>query len=153
MKVSQQFCNINFQLGSNLGFVLEIKGVVKRKERNQHGDSPGLIPVYPILEQYEEICINQLLSIACGIRTLGLCGEQWLSPLRSFGFWWLVSSCVRVLHLLQMRQEELTFVRRSVQFSCSVVSDSLRPRGLQHARPLCPSPTPGVYSNSCPLSW
>lgn len=33
-------------------------------------------PVYPILEQYEEICINQLLSIAGGIRTLGLCGEQ-----------------------------------------------------------------------------
>ena len=40
----------------------------------------------------------------------------------------------------------------SVQFSCSVVSDSLRFPGLQHARPLCPSPTPWVYSNSCPLS-
>ena len=38
------------------------------------------------------------------------------------------------------------------QFSCSVLSDSLRPRELQHARPPCPSPTPGVYSNSCPLS-
>ena len=38
----------------------------------------------------------------------------------------------------------------SVQFSCSVVSDSLRPHGL-HTRPPCPSPTPGVYSNSCPL--
>ena len=40
----------------------------------------------------------------------------------------------------------------SVQFSCSVVSNSLQPRGLQHTRPPCPSPTPGVYSNSCPLS-
>ena len=40
----------------------------------------------------------------------------------------------------------------SVQFSHSVVSDSLRPRGLQHTRPPCPSPTPGFYSNSCPLS-
>ena len=40
----------------------------------------------------------------------------------------------------------------SVQFSCSVVSDSLPPHELQHARPPCPSPTPGVYSNSCPLS-
>ena len=39
-----------------------------------------------------------------------------------------------------------------VQFSCSVVSDSLRPRGLQHSRPPCPSPTPRVYSNSCPSS-
>ena len=40
----------------------------------------------------------------------------------------------------------------SVQFSHSVMSDSLRPQGLQHARPPCPSPTPGVYSNSYPLS-
>ena len=40
----------------------------------------------------------------------------------------------------------------SVQFSRSVVSDSLQPCGLQQARPPCPSPTPGVYSNSCPLS-
>ena len=37
----------------------------------------------------------------------------------------------------------------SVQFSCSVVSDSLWLHGLQHARPPCPPPTPGVYSNSC----
>ena len=41
----------------------------------------------------------------------------------------------------------------SVQFSHSVVSDSLQPHGLQHARPPYPSPTPGVYPNSCPLSW
>ena len=42
--------------------------------------------------------------------------------------------------------------KSSVQFSHSVVSDSLQPHGLQHARPPCPSPTPRVYSNSCPLS-
>ena len=40
----------------------------------------------------------------------------------------------------------------SVQFSCSVVSDSLRPHGLQHTRPPCPLPAPRVYSDSCPLS-
>ena len=40
----------------------------------------------------------------------------------------------------------------SVQFSRSVVSDSLWPHGLQHVRPPCPSPTPRVYSYSCPLS-
>ena len=44
-------------------------------------------------------------------------------------------------------------VEASIQFSHSVVSEALRPHGLQHARPPCPSPTPGVYSNSCPLSW
>ena len=40
----------------------------------------------------------------------------------------------------------------SVQFSCSVVSNSLRSHGLQHTRPPCPSPTPGVYPNSGPSS-
>ena len=39
-----------------------------------------------------------------------------------------------------------------VQFSRAVVSDSLQPHRLQHAKPPCPSPTPRVYSNSCPLS-
>ena len=40
----------------------------------------------------------------------------------------------------------------SVQFSRSVVTSSLRPHELQYARPPCPSPTPGVHSNPCPLS-
>ena len=40
----------------------------------------------------------------------------------------------------------------SVQFSRSAVSDYLRPHELQHIRPPCPSPTPGVYPNSCPSS-
>ena len=42
--------------------------------------------------------------------------------------------------------------KASVQFSHSLVSDSLRPHKLQHVRPPCPSPTPGVHSNSCPTS-
>ena len=40
----------------------------------------------------------------------------------------------------------------SVQFSLSVMSNPLQPHELQHARPPCPSPTPGVHSNSCPSS-
>ena len=44
------------------------------------------------------------------------------------------------------------FEKEAVQFSHSGMSDSLRPHGLQHARPSCPSSTPGVDSNSCPLS-
>ena len=39
------------------------------------------------------------------------------------------------------------------QFTLSVMSNSLWPHGLQHARPSCPSPTPRAYLNSCPLSW
>jgi len=46
----------------------------------------------------------------------------------------------------------VSYMQLSVQFSCSVMSDSLRPHGLHHARPPYPSPNPGVYSNSCLLS-
>ena len=42
---------------------------------------------------------------------------------------------------------------KPVQFSCSVLSNSLWPHGLQHSRLPCPSPTPGAYSNSWPSSW
>ena len=52
------------------------------------------------------------------------------------------------------RTERLTLslsLFSSVQFSCSVVSDTLRPHELQHARPPCPSLTPRVHPNSCPL--
>ena len=47
----------------------------------------------------------------------------------------------------------LSFPSPSVQFSRSVVSDSLWPHESQHIRPPCPSPTPRACSNSCPLSW
>ena len=43
--------------------------------------------------------------------------------------------------------------RYLVQFSHSIVSDSLQPHEPQHARPPCPSPTPRVHQNPCPLSW
>ena len=59
-----------------------------------------------------------------------------------------------VLHSVPTLQIVLTHTPKSkgVQLSCSVASDSLRPHGLLHARPSCPSPTPRVYANSCPLS-
>ena len=50
------------------------------------------------------------------------------------------------------QKEKHQYSISSAQFSCSVVSDSLRPHESQHARPPCPSPTPGVPPNSCPLS-
>ena len=46
----------------------------------------------------------------------------------------------------------INLIKISVQFSCSVLSDSLWPHGLELARLPCPSPTPGAYSSSCPLS-
>ena len=60
-----------------------------------------------------------------------------------FNIFWL---CFKTIWFLK------TVNLDSVQFSRSVVSDSLRPHELQHARPPCPSPTPGVHSDSCPSS-
>ena len=55
-----------------------------------------------------------------------------------------------LLGLLHLIWSYFQFI--SIQFSCSVMSNSLWPHGLQHARTPCPSPTPGVHSNSRPLS-
>ena len=51
-----------------------------------------------------------------------------------------------------MYEQYLEYCLSSVQFSLSVMSDSLRPHELRHTRPPCLSPTPKVYSNSCPSS-
>ena len=63
--------------------------------------------------------------------------------------WLFVTSWTAVCHQSMGSQNWYT---HSVQFSHSVMSNSLRCYGLQHTRPPCPSPTPGVYSNLCPLS-
>ena len=54
---------------------------------------------------------------------------------------------------VQQAPTHYLFYISSVQFSHSVMSDSFRPHESQYARPPCPSPTPGVHSNSCPSSW
>ena len=65
----------------------------------------------------------------------------------------VVYCCVHLFTLLYpLEFNEWLFSVSSVQFSCSVVSDSLRSHGLQQARLPCPSPTLGACSNSCPLS-
>ena len=55
-------------------------------------------------------------------------------------------------HMHTHTPQTTKYVRKHVQFSHSVMSDSLQSHGLHNARPPCPSPTPGVYSNSCPLN-
>ena len=57
----------------------------------------------------------------------------------------------RVAHYLATEQKKQISIQL-VQFSCSVISDSLQPHESQHTRPPCPSPTPGVHPNSCPSS-
>ena len=58
---------------------------------------------------------------------------------------------LNILHVQRLTHWAI-YERLSIQFSRSVMSDSLRPHGLQHTRPPCPSPTPRAYSDSCPLS-
>ena len=60
--------------------------------------------------------------------------------------------CSHEIKLLASGRKIMTNLS-SVQFSHSVVYESLGPPESQHARPPCPSPTPWVYSKSCPLSW
>ena len=63
----------------------------------------------------------------------------------SWKWWWVFSYCVRI-------EIEIKIIIRwfhSVQFSRSVMYESLRPHKSQYARPACPSPTPKVHSNSC----
>ena len=57
---------------------------------------------------------------------------------------WKVSNILRILS---------KYWTSSIQFNSSVTSDSLQLHGLQRTRPPCISPTPGAYSNSCPLCW
>ena len=81
---------------------------------------------------------------------------EWVAiPFSRGSFWptdWTQVSCIagRFFTIWATRE---SLYWQSVQFSLSVVSDSLRPHELQYARPPCPSPTPGINSNSCPSSW
>ena len=72
-----------------------------------------------------------------------LCGS-----LDGRGIWGRMDTCICMAESLRYSPKTMI----SVQFSRSVVSPSLQPHGLQQARPPCPSPTPGAYSNSCPLN-
>ena len=85
-------------------------------------------------------------GVVCKALLQGIFPTQGLNP----GF----SHCKQILHHLSYKGSPVkgSVQFSSVQFSLSVVSDSLRPHESQHARPPCPSPTPGVYPNSCPSS-
>ena len=80
-------------------------------------------------------------NIPCGI----------LSVFLSLGTCFFLIYIIMCTYVLSFNLTTNSF--SSVQFSRSVVSDSLQPQGPQHARPPCPSPTTRVYPNSCPLSW
>ena len=71
----------------------------------------------------------------------------------AYGVGIIIKSILQIRKLSLRKVKYLVHSFSPVQFCHSVVSNSLRPHGLQHTRLPCPSPTSGVYSNSCPLSW
>ena len=83
--------------------------------------------------------------IFCTLGSIYLPVAWFLTQVRLFSVVWFSS--------LSVNFDWIFFhVPGTAQFSLSVMSDSLRPHGLQHAKLSCPSPTPGAYSNSCPSS-
>ena len=91
-----------------------------------HGDSPG-----------------KNTGVSCHALLQGILPTQGLNP--------GLPHCRQILYHLSHQRSPIWYFS-SANFSRSVVSNSLRPHELQHARPLCPSPIPGVHSNSCPSS-
>ena len=72
---------------------------------------------------------------------------------RDGGAWWAAAyGAAQSWTRLKRLSSSSSMILLSVQFSCSVMSDSLQPHESQHARPPCPSPTPGVLSDSSPSS-
>ena len=96
-----------------------------------------------------------LLPIPGYLPNNGLKHASLASPALAGGFFtttaiWKPLNNIREIKVLTFDCKELN--SDSVQFSCLVVSDSLQPHESQHTRPPCPSPTPGVHSDSRPLS-
>ena len=91
----------------------------------------------------------QSLKLFSGVATtLCVCGRRWCGVGREGKGRWGGRGGHGWAHLTVWISDFVT-----VQFSCSVVSDSLQPHGLKDTRLPCPLPTPGVYPNPCPLSW
>ena len=82
-------------------------------------------------------------------KCLGRCGERGILV----HYWWKYKLVQPLWKTVWRFLKKLRIKLLSVQFSCSVMSDSLQPHESHHARSPCPSQTPGVYSNSCPSSW
>ena len=98
----------------------------------------------------EPVCRSMSSSNCCFFTCIQILQEGgqvvWYSYLFK-NFLQLPKATVVVIHTVK----SFGVVNKAVQFSRSVVSDSLQPYGLQHARLPCQSPTPGACSNSCPL--
>ena len=129
-----------FSLFYNFHTVTPVPYMLKTKIREREKSNHDLLRHLFLF--LESVWVSWLLS-PCRIKQTTLCfGTQSLIVMSSF---W--APLGRESHII-IRNNQGSFS----QFSCSVVSNSLWPYGLHQARPPCPSPTPGTYSNSCSLS-
>ena len=78
---------------------------------------------------------------------------QWTWLWESSRRWWRTGKPDMLQPMGSQRVGHNWATQYQSQFSHSLMSDSLWSQGLKHTRPLCPSPTPGVHPNLCPLSW
>ena len=110
----------------------------------QAGSLPLVPPGKPLISYMtvQMICLNYCVFVSWGVSPFHLSCQ--------FYVYGVISLFIMLVMYLMSAQFVLIF--SSVQFSHSVMSDSLRPHESQHARPPCPSPTLGVYPNSCPSS-
>jgi len=101
---------------------------------------------------YFYLCIPSCSTITCGKGSLHWIVFEPLST-NSWAYLYCISRfSVLFINLCVYPSAKITEWLLSLQFSRSVLSNSLQPHESQHARPPCPSPTPGVHSNSCPSS-
>ena len=90
------------------------------------------------------ICLHFVLSSNSNLG-VEVCTSHFTHKKKSLSFY--IINYIKIVYITAKQ-----FRQNRVWFSCSVVSDSLQPRELQHPGPPCPSPAPGVYPNSCLLS-
>ena len=112
------------------------------------------------LSNMKMLCNMKMLFVKLPVRKapkgLNRIGKRILYYLRTCIFWSLNSFGWTTKHLNSVKshyREKGVPQTPSVQFSHSVVSNSLQPHESQHTRPPCPSPTAGVHPSPCPLSW
>ena len=127
----------NWYLGANYKLCFDSQ-LHEEKKIPSHSIVPGLA-VFLLVYFYASATQCWLLPI---------CNKVWNQKVWFLHFCLSFSKSFRVFTV----SIDSIWILSSVQFSPSVVSDSLQPHESQHARPPCPSPTPGVYSNSCPWS-
>ena len=112
------------------------------------------LPLYQNFHRYHLIGELSGLSLFFWESLMIINNSYWVLIIRK-GWAWFSQCIISLWGIVQMSEEAsiITFIITSVQFICSIMSNSLQPHEPQHARPPCSSPTPRVHPNPCPLSW